>query len=140
MFVEDELDRIATLLANRGVKLRDPATSIELNVLSARFNAMIPPSSLSIYRKFDGFERTDQKSMIDIWSTDRIVTERDLYRSEEFYRVLPIGDFLIDSHIYVLPLFFADPPVRIWGERDDVVAKTFLTFLNDIALGNFDFM
>jgi hypothetical protein len=109
----------------------------EVSVLDAIENkcgVKLPSDFRYFYQKLDGYlEDMDMDGChFSLWSTRRMLADKDASKmtasENETFIDLPFGDFLIESHRYVLRF---DPKKRFLGvfTMDDQVARDFSEFL-----------
>ena len=121
----------------RGVDVGRPIRESQLSRLDTDLQIAMDPYLRSIFREFDGFESFDDRTLICLWSFNRIIAEKDdsvVVHSERYF---PVGDLLIDSDFVMCCLERATAPVFLLAENRQL-APTVDEFFQKFIAGAFD--
>jgi hypothetical protein len=129
---------IRDALAARGNDICGPAEERDLLQFEADLNVTLNIYVRNLYGTFNGLSSMDPGSRIQLWSLEEVAENKELCVEVAGQRYFPVGDFLIDSDIVMIPLESEASPVFYLHERRELAANT-PEFFGKLIAGAFDF-
>lgn len=128
-----EMAKVAAMLEARGTRLRPPADLKALAHLEDTIGGRLSDQASALFQTFDGFidEIPDDKTMVCIWSVERIIC---VTRESRIATGHAIGDHFLAADFFCCDL--RNSASRVWRQEcGSIVAGSLLEFCQQISEG-----
>jgi hypothetical protein len=116
----------------QGVELNSGTTEDELELFEKRCGLSLPLDFRCLYSVVNGMSDLDMDDyLFSLWPLQRIVAEEALHKHSfnRKVREIPFGDFLIDSHRYLLVIDESGGST-VWVQWGEKLSDSFSDFIN----------